>query len=139
MAVRATVLATSLSAVTVAGLCLSAATPAAAEPAPAAAANPCDIGALCVYEDAEFGGKHFEHQGNQSNWLNTSAPSQLRNKDSSWANRYQSWYWSCVYDRPGYVAVTVWVSRGQYLPRAGSGMYVNRGESHHGWNAGVSC
>lgn len=99
----------------------------------------CDTGAFCVYEDPDYAGKWFEIATNKPDWSTGSASAALMNKDSSWRNRYQSWYWGCVYNYNSYSDVTVWVPRGGSYPRAQSGQRVNLGNSNRGLASSASC
>jgi hypothetical protein len=92
----------------------------------------CDSGSFCPAEDPDYGGSHFEIATNKSNWSTGSASAALVNKDSSWKNRYNSWYWGCVYAYTDYKSVSVWVARGDSLPRAQSNMRTNTGDSNRG-------
>jgi hypothetical protein len=106
--------------------------------APAYADFVCDTGSFCPAEDPDYGGAHFEIATNKSDWSTGSASAALVNKDSSWKNRYQSWYWACVYANVGYSSVSVWLPQGASYPRAQSGQRTNTGDSNRGLSSSTS-
>ncbi|MGI5225738.1 peptidase inhibitor family I36 protein [Actinoallomurus sp. CA-142502] len=107
---------------------------------PAHADTSCGSGLFCIWVNEQYGGTAYRPVGNDPQWSDTSNPAYaVWDADSSWKNRYQSWYWACVYDLKGYQNVTVWVSQGQSIPAVPSNMWANRGASNQGLYSGDTC
>lgn len=111
----------------------------AAVPASAADSS-CSSGDFCIWVNEDYSGDGYKLPGNDSWWAGSNnASHSVWDKDSSWKNRYGSWYWACVYDLRDFQNVTVWVSQGQSLRSVPANMYANRGASNHGWYSGDTC
>jgi peptidase inhibitor family I36 len=62
-----------------------------------AASSSCSSGDFCIWVNEQYSGSAYKLPGNDDQWSSSSNASYAAwDADSSWKNRYGSWYWACV-------------------------------------------